>query len=48
MGWRWKDEDKIFEIGKKFVIAPPWIETKKEKITFVEGESLEQECMKQP
>ncbi len=40
MGWRWKDEDKIFEIGKKFVIAPPWIETKKEKITFVEGESF--------
>ena len=40
MGWRWKDENKVFEIGKKFVIAPPWLETEKEKITFVEGESF--------
>ncbi len=40
MGWRWKDENKVFEIGKNFVIAPPWLETKKKKITFVEGESF--------
>ncbi len=40
MGWRWKDEDKIIEIGKKFVIAPPWMKTDKIKITFVEGESF--------
>jgi len=40
MDWRWKDENKIFEIGKSFVIAPPWVKTKKEKITFVKGESF--------
>ncbi len=40
MKWRWKDEDKIFEIGNKFIIAPPWTDTKKLKITFTEGESF--------
>ena len=40
MEWRWKNENKIFEIGKSFVIAPPWVETEKEKITFVAGDSF--------
>ncbi len=40
MSWRWKDENKSFEIGKNFIIAPPWVKTEKEKITFVEGESF--------
>ncbi len=40
MNWRWKNEDKLIEIGEKFVIAPPWIKTEKLKITFVEGKSF--------
>ncbi len=38
--WRWKDENKVFEIGKNFIVAPPWFESKKIKITFIEGESF--------
>ncbi|AEA33786.1 50S ribosomal protein L11 methyltransferase [Hippea maritima] len=40
MRWRWKDENKVIEIGKGFCIAPPWFETDKIKISLVEGSSF--------
>ncbi|WP_025209850.1 50S ribosomal protein L11 methyltransferase [Hippea sp. KM1] len=40
MRWRWKDEDKVIEIGRNFCIAPPWFETDKIKISLVEGSSF--------
>jgi len=40
MEWRWKNKDKYIELGEKFVIAPPWAETEREKITFVKGVSF--------
>lgn len=38
--WRFKDEEKIIKIGKKFVIAPPWLDTDKIKISLVAGQSF--------
>lgn len=37
MRWRWGEEEKFIEVGKSFVVAPPWAETKKTKITLTEG-----------
>ncbi len=37
MRWRWGEEEKFIEVGKSFVVAPPWAETKKIKITLTEG-----------
>ncbi len=30
----------IFEVGKRFVVAPPWTNTEKQKITLSEGSSF--------
>ncbi len=38
--WRWKEEDKSFEIGRNFLIAPPWKQTEKYRITLTEGVSF--------
>jgi ribosomal protein L11 methyltransferase len=40
MRWRWKKEEKFIEIGKNFVVAPPWTKTEKTKITLTEGMSF--------
>jgi len=37
MKWRWREEEKFIEIGKNFVVAPPWAKTEKTKITLTEG-----------
>lgn len=40
MEWRFKNEDKIIEIGKNFCVAPPWHNTDKIKITLASGKSF--------
>ena len=40
MEWRFKQEEKIIPIGEKFVVAPPWVDTDRTKITLVKGQSF--------
>lgn len=40
MEWRFKREEKVIPIGEKFVVAPPWLETERTKITLVKGQSF--------
>jgi len=40
MEWRFKNENKVIEIGKNFCVAPPWYKTDKIKITLTSGKSF--------
>ncbi len=40
MEWRFKNEDKVIDIGKNFCVAPPWHKTDKIKITLTKGKSF--------
>jgi len=40
MEWRFKREERVIPIGDKFVVAPPWLETERIKISLVKGQSF--------
>ena len=40
MEWRFKDKDKVIDIGKNFCVAPPWHKADKFKITLTSGKSF--------